>query len=84
MIGMLAPLTVVAIAKVEVQAFAFIPVLEYAEGVDLREPSLFWIEHEAPPQGPPAYLTQLVYLTALTAYASRASWFGSRKVTHRG
>lgn len=84
MTGTLAPLTVLAAAKVEVQAFAFVPLIEYTDAADFREPSLLWIEHTAPPQAPPTYLIQLAYLSALTAHASRASWFGLRKVKHYG
>lgn len=84
MTGMLGSLTVVAVATVERQAFAVVPVIEYESLEDWREPSLMWVTRARGAVAPPAGLFMLVYLTALTAHASRASWFGSRKVMRHG
>lgn len=76
---MLGALTVVAVAKVERQAFAAVPVIGYESLEDYREPSLMWIARSRPPVGPPDPIA-FVYLLALAAFGwRRAFWFRSHR-----
>lgn len=79
MTGMLGALTVVAVAKVERQAFAAVPVVEYDDLEDCREPSRYWITRARAAQAPPVYLLAFAHVLSLVAAtASRASSFGGK------
>lgn len=79
MTGMLAPLSVLVVAKVERQAFAVVPLIEYETLEDWREPSLFWVTRARGATAPPLAAAMFAYLLALSAVrGSRALRFGGR------